>query len=457
MFSASDNDARDKSPNSVVSPIDYGLPGVLPILNYHAIELAVKAGIALNAKIANISRFDRKHYFYPDLPNGYQITQMYAPIILEGYVDVPSNEDESLKVRIHHAHLEADAGKLSHYNNYSLVDLNRAGTPLIEIVSEPDMHSPSEAKAFAVELYRLMTYAGITHGDLYHGNMRFDVNISIAPINSPTLGKRAEIKNLNSFKSVEKAAEYELNRQIKMLESGQEIIQETRGWDESNQITISQRSKEDAKDYRYMPDADIPPVVLSDFDISKIQSKVPKLPPFYRTQWRSLNLDNTAIDALLNSQKIAQTVQRILEDAGPIITRRIALWLLLTTDNDDLGENKVIISDDRLIRLSEMVERSELSATAAKDVFFEMQKSQDRPDEIAKRKNLTQLSDDTIINDIIKQVLNDKSNLKALEDIKNGNDKAIGFLVGQVMKVSLGRANPAKVQNLIRQQIEAIK
>ena len=160
---------------------------------------------------------------------------------------------------------------------------------------------------------------------------------------------------------------------------------------------------------------------------------------------------------MLNSQKIAQTVQRILEDAGPIITRRIALWLLLTTDNDDLGENKVIISDDRLIRLSEMVERSELSATAAKDVFFEMQKSQDRPDEIAKRKNLTQLSDDTIINDIIKQVLNDKSNLKALEDIKNGNDKAIGFLVGQVMKVSLGRANPAKVQNLIRQQIEAIK
>lgn len=181
LFSGADNDARDKAPNTVVSPIDFGLPGMLPVLNREAVNLAIKAGKALNAEIARVSRFDRKHYFYPDLPKGYQTTQMYHPIILEGYVDAPLEDGSTAKVRVHHAHMEEDAGKLTHFGDYSLVDLNRAGTPLIEIVSEPDIHSPAEAKAYATELYRLMTYAGVTHGDLYHGNMRFDVNISIAP------------------------------------------------------------------------------------------------------------------------------------------------------------------------------------------------------------------------------------------------------------------------------------
>src|SRR3990167_4384474 len=206
LFSGADNDARDKSPNSVVSPIDFGLPGMLPVLNRHAVNLAIKAGKALNAPIARISRFDRKHYFYPDLPKGYQTTQMYHPIIEAGYIDAPLEDGSEVAVRIHHAHMEEDAGKLTHASDYSLVDLNRAGTPLIEIVSEPDIHSAAGAKAYATELYRLMTYAGVTHGDLYHGNMRFDVNISIAPVGSDTLGTRAEIKNLNSFRSVEKEA-----------------------------------------------------------------------------------------------------------------------------------------------------------------------------------------------------------------------------------------------------------
>ena len=196
LFSGADNDARDKSPNSVVSPIDFGLPGMLPVLNREAVNLAIKAGKALNAPIAHVSRFDRKHYFYPDLPKGYQTTQMYEPIIQAGYIDAPLEDGTTVRVRIHHAHMEEDAGKLTHYDGHTLVDLNRAGTPLIEIVSEPDIHSAAAAKAYASELYRLMTYAGVTHGDLYHGNMRFDVNLSVALKGSTELGTRAEVKTL---------------------------------------------------------------------------------------------------------------------------------------------------------------------------------------------------------------------------------------------------------------------
>src|ERR1035437_2605558 len=245
LFSGADNDARDKSPNSVVSPIDFGLPGMLPVLNREAINLAIKAGKALGSEIARVSRFDRKHYFYPDLPKGYQTTQMYQPIIIGGLVEAPLEDGGVVKVRLHHAHLEEDAGKLTHNSTYSLVDLNRAGTPLIEIVSEPDIHSAAAAKAYATELYRLMTYAGVTNGDLYHGNMRFDVNISAALRGATELGTRSEVKNLNSFRSVERAAEFEFRRQIEILESGEKVVQETRGWDEAKQKTTSQRSKED--------------------------------------------------------------------------------------------------------------------------------------------------------------------------------------------------------------------
>ena len=293
LFSSSDNDARDAEPNSKVTPIDFGLPGMLPVLNREAVNLAIKAGKALNADIARISRFDRKHYFYPDLPKGYQTSQMYQPIILAGYIEAPLDDGSTVRVRIHHAHMEEDAGKLTHYGDYSLVDLNRAGTPLIEIVSEPDIHSAAAARAYATELYRLMTYAGVTHGDLYHGNMRFDVNISVAKKGATELGKRAEVKNLNSFRSVEKAAEYEFKRQIDLLEKGERVVQETRGWNDDKQITTSQRSKEDAQDYRYMPDADIPPVVLTDEEIIEIQATVPKLPPEYRAEFAELGVDSS--------------------------------------------------------------------------------------------------------------------------------------------------------------------
>lgn len=454
LFSPADNDARDKEPNSVVHPIDYGLPGMLPVLNKQAVTLAVKAGKALNAKIANLSRFDRKHYFYPDLPNGYQITQMYHPTILSGLVEAPMEDGSTVKVRIHHAHIESDAGKLSHYGSYSLVDLNRAGTPLIEIVSEPDMHSPQEAKAYAAELHKLMTYAGVTFGDLYHGNMRFDVNISVAPEDATELGKRAEVKNLNSFRSVERAAEYEFKRQVELLEKGEKVVQETRGWDDTTGKTSSQRSKEDAQDYRYMPDADIPPVILSDEEIEKIQAEVPELPPYYREKWASLGLDKSVINSLLAQQSYAVLIAEIQSTAGDEKAKRVANWFASAVSTDD--DTAVIASNfvpEGFIELAAMVEKNELSSTAAKEVFNELLVSDKTPRQIAEEKNLLQVSDEGAIAAIVDEVLADPANAKAIQDIRDGNEKVIGFLVGQIMKKSQGKANPGLAQKLIRERL----
>ena len=455
LFSGADNDERDKSPNSVVSPIDYGLPGMLPVLNRGAVDLAIKAGKALNSKIARISRFDRKHYFYPDLPKGYQTTQMYQPIIGPGVINVPLEDGSSVDVRIHHAHMEEDAGKLTHHGNYSLVDLNRAGTPLIEIVSEPDMHSAAEAKAYATELYRLMTYAGVTHGDLYHGNMRFDVNISIALKGATELGTRAEVKNLNSFRSVERAADYEFRRQVERLESGERIVQETRGWDEAKQKTTSQRSKEDAQDYRYMPDADIPPIVLTEDEIERVQATLPALPSFYRNAWQPLGLDSTVVNALLASKQLAEGIQALYEKGGESVARRNAQWFISTLGSDinESAIDSLHLSPDRFIELAKMVDDNQLSSTAAKAVFAELLAGDKNPKQIAEDLNLLQVSDEDSIASIVDEVLTDPASAKAVEDLRSGNDKVIGFLVGQVMKKSQGKANPALAQDLIRKKV----
>ncbi len=455
LFSGADNDARDKDPNSAINPIDFGLPGMLPVLNREAVTLAIKAGKALNAEIAEVSRFDRKHYFYPDLPKGYQTSQMYHPIILAGYVDAPLESGDTVHVRIHHAHLEEDAGKLTHYGTYSLVDLNRAGTPLIEIVSEPDIHSPAEAKAYASELHRLMTYAGVTLGNLYHGNMRFDVNISIAPKGSTELGTRAEVKNLNSFKSVERAAQYEFERQVEVLEKGEKVVQETRGWDDAAGRTSSQRSKEDAQDYRYMPDPDIPPIVLTREEIEAVQATVPDLPNVYRAAWVSMNLDRSVVEALLATQSYAVLISEIQAKAGDDITRRVAHWFAsaVGTGNEEEAIIASNFSPESYIELSEMVAKNELSSTAAKEVFNDLLTSDKTAKEIAEAKNLLQVSDASAIDAVVDEVLADPASAKSIEDIKAGQEKAIGFLVGQVMKKSQGKANPAMAQQAIRKKL----
>ncbi|MFZ2126586.1 MAG: Asp-tRNA(Asn)/Glu-tRNA(Gln) amidotransferase subunit GatB [Candidatus Microsaccharimonas sp.] len=455
LFSGADNDAREKAPNTAVNPIDFGLPGMLPVLNHQAVELAVRAGKALNADIAHISRFDRKHYFYPDLPKGYQISQMYQPIIIGGYVEAPLLGGEIVRVAIHHAHIEEDAGKLTHYSDFSLVDLNRAGTPLIEIVSEPDIHSAAGAKAYAVELHRLMTYAGVTLGNLYHGNMRFDVNLSVAPKGATELGKRAEVKNLNSFRSVERAAEYEFNRQVELLEKGEAVIQETRGWDDATGKTTSQRSKEDAQDYRYMPDADIPPIILSDEEIERIQSEVPPLPAYYRQAWQSLQLDTSVTETLLDTPSYASLITEIQTTAGDEAARRVAHWFSSSVGQSE--EDTAIIASNFVpegyIELSNMVAANELSSTAAKEIFSELLTSEQTPRQIAETKNLLQVSDEAAIQEIVDQVLSDPASAQSVADVKAGQDKAIGYLVGQVMKQSHGKANPSLAQQLIRKKL----
>ena len=452
LFSPADNDARDALPNSKVHEIDFGLPGMLPVLNREAVDLAIKAGKALNADIARVSRFDRKHYFYPDLPKGYQTTQMYQPIILAGYIDAPLENRDAVRVRIHHAHMEEDAGKLTHYGDYSLVDLNRAGTPLIEIVSEPDIHSPEEARAYCTELYRLMTYAGVTHGDLYHGNMRFDVNVSVAKKGAGELGRRAEVKNLNSFRSVEKAAEYEFRRQVALLEKGERVVQETRGWSDDKGITTSQRSKEDAQDYRYMPDADIPPIVLSDKEISEIQAGVPKLPPEYRDEFTSLGVDKSVINTVLSRQLLAEMVSQVLEKSQTA-AKRVANWVSSNLNLDESADLESVARIDDLLELAEMTDANEISSNAASELFNDLMAGATDPRKIAEEKNLLQLSDEGAIAVIVDEVLADPASQKAIEDIKAGNDKAIGYLVGQIMKKSQGKANPGMAQTLIRERL----
>lgn len=459
LFSPADNDARDAEPNSKVHPIDFGLPGMLPILNRHAVDLAIRAGKALNAPIAKVSRFDRKHYFYPDLPKGYQTTQMYQPIILAGFVEVPLEDGSTVKVRIHHAHMEEDAGKLTHFGDYSLVDLNRAGTPLIEIVSEPDIHTPAVAKAYVTELHRLMTYAGVSHGDLYHGNMRFDVNISVAPKDASELGKRAEVKNLNSFRSVERAAQYEFERQVELLERDECVVQETRGWSDDTGKTTSQRSKEDAQDYRYMPDADIPPIVLTDAEIVDIQADMPMLPGELRTILQSAGLDYAMCETALNisDQRVRDFLVHISAGTQGETRRRILNWLIIDVQGKvSAGEftwDDAQLLPDHMVQLAEMAKQSEISSNAAVTVLFEMLRTGDAPHMIAEAKNLLQVSDVGEIVVIVDEVLADSASAASIADVRAGKDKAIGFLVGQVMKRSLGKANPALAQKLIRERL----
>jgi len=454
LFSGVGNDAREAPPNTLISHIDLGLPGALPVLNHAAIELGIRAGLALNSKAQHFSKFDRKHYFYPDLPTGYQITQFYNPIIRDGSVKITVNGQEKT-VGIHEAHLEADAGKSTHPagKDYSLVDLNRVGTPLLEIVSEPDMHSPEEAKIYARELWLLMRYADVSDASLYYGNMRFDVNVSVSKTDE--LGTRTETKNLNSFRSVEKSAEYEVNRQIELLEKGEKIVQETRGWDDAKQKTFSQRSKEDAHDYRYMPDPDIPPVEITDEQIEKAKADMPTMPGELRTKLQGVGIDRSALETLLDEIPAGKFMEEILESAEAAQAKMIANWLTSVVQakvtDGTLTWEEAKLDKAAFLGLAKMVTDNKLSSTGAKDVIAELVVSGGDPQTIAEAKNLLQVSDTGELEAIVKQVIID--NPQAADDVRNGEMKAIGFLVGQVMKASQGKANPGMVQQIIKQQL----
>ena len=449
LFSEVDNDARNKEPNSCVSPVDYALPGMLPRLNGEAIKFAILAGKAMNCEINASSRFDRKHYFYPDSPKGYQITQFYHPIIGAGYVELPSGT----KIRIEHAHLEGDAGKLTHFDTYSLVDLNRVDTPLIEIVSMPDIHSARDAHDYCKELWRLMAFAEVSYGDLYNGNMRFDVNVSLAPEGSTELGTRAEIKNLNSFRSVERAAEYEIVRQSKLLDAGEKIVQETRGWSDDTGKTTGQRSKEEAKDYRYMPEPDLPPVNLSADFIQEVAEKLPLMPADYRRKFGD-SLKTEILEILLDYPELMRKLSEVDEKYAITVSNLFTSVLLAEEKSAEYLND--LPTAKQLNDLAKMNEKKELSSTATKEVFlhlFDPQMRRRDTEVIAKELGLIQENDLGALEAIVDAVLAKPETKKAQADFRAGEEKVIGFLVGQVMKESRGKANPSAVQEILRKKL----
>jgi aspartyl-tRNA(Asn)/glutamyl-tRNA(Gln) amidotransferase subunit B len=441
LFAAVGNDAREAAPNTLISHICVGMPGALPVLNEAAIELCAKAAFALGTQPQKFSKFDRKHYFYPDLPKGYQITQYDKPIIVGGFVEIEI-DGQKKKINLTRAHLEEDAGKNVHPEgaDFSLVDLNRAGTPLLEIVSEPEIHSAAEAKTYARELYLLMKYAGVSDVDLYHGNMRFDVNVSVSKDPNKS-GIRSETKNLNSFRSVENSILYEVDRQIEKLEKGEKIVQETRGWDEAKQKTISQRGKEEAHDYRYFPDPDIPPVELDEIFIKKIAKNLPILPGDIRSKLQTVNIDEKVVEDVLDRDDLAHRILKALEITNPENTRHIIFQLLDEPDNLNIN-----VEDQ--IKVAEMVNDKKLSSSAAKEALADLRSGKSLAEATNSR---MQVSDEGEMEKIVSDVL--AENEKAADDIKSGEMRAIGFLVGQVMKKSQGKANPQMAQELIKKQL----
>jgi aspartyl-tRNA(Asn)/glutamyl-tRNA(Gln) amidotransferase subunit B len=462
LFAAVGNDARQAEPNTLVSHICLGMPGALPALNEKAVELSCRTAFAFGVLPQKFSKFDRKHYFYPDLPKGYQITQYSDPIVLGGHVDIEVNSEKK-RIGITRAHLEEDAGKNTHQNgkDYSLVDLNRAGTPLLEIVSEPDMHSAAEAKAFARELYLLMKYADVSDVDMYHGNMRFDVNVSLSD-DPKKMGTRTETKNLNSFRSVEKAIEYEIKRQTEVLQKNGKVIQETRGWDEAKQKTLQQRTKEEAHDYRYFPDPDIPPLVLSDVQLEKIKTEMPVMPDKWRERLYGLGLSRDQVETLLDGEaELSPKVSFLNLIENALSDKQLAKFLANWNINVFIPiarEGEITLQKDQHLKAElavyELIKDDKLSSTNAKALFEKLLGQETLPENIeeyAQKAGYIQVSDEGELASIVEKVIAD--NPKAAEDIKGGEGRAIGFMVGQVMKESKGQANPKLAQELIKKQL----
>ncbi len=437
-------------PNSNVCPVCLGLPGSLPVINKRAVEFAIRAGLALNCQINMRSVFARKNYFYPDLPKGYQISQYEEPIAVNGWLEVGGK-----RVRIRRLHIEEDAGKNIHEGSKTYVDLNRAGTPLMEIVTEPDIDSPQMAREFLEKLRNIMRYTGVSRADMEKGQLRCDINISIRPKGSKELGTRVEIKNVNSFRFVQKAIESEIERQIKLLLSGEKIVQETRTFDPSTGLTHTMRTKEEAEDYRYFPEPDLLPLVIPPQWLEEIKANMPELPEERLERFiKELGLDQYSAKVLTDNKELGDFFEESLRYYGqdPKLT---ANWLL----NDLLGSlseaGKDIesspVSPQSLAELVKLIKENVLSSKLAKEVIKEMTATGKSPSQIVEEKGLKQISDEGQIRSMIEEVL--RENSKEVERFKAGEEKVFGFLVGQVMKKAKGKANPQLVNKLLREML----
>jgi len=451
--------AFGEEPNSHVCPVCLGLPGSLPVLNKQAVEYAVRAGLALNCEIAPYSRFDRKSYFYPDLPTAYQISQFYFYICKGGHLEIEVN-GEKRGIRLNRIHLEEDAGKLLHSgssittSDYSLADYNRGGSGLIEIVTEPDLRSAQEARIFLEQLRAVIEYTGVSDVKMEQGSLRCDANISLRPVGASKFGTKTEIKNMNSFRSLERALEYEIERQREVLEDGGVIVQETRGWDEGQGITTSMRTKEEANDYRYFPNPDLPPIVLEPEWIESIRASLPELPHAKKARFvNELELSDYDADILTSSRDLA----KFFEETVAIYNepKVIANWLmgeflsLAKANNLEVQESKV--TPQQMATLLKTLSNGKISGKIAKTVLAEMFVSGQDPEVIIKEKGLVQISDEGALSTLVEKVIT--ANPKSVEDYRSGKKNALGFLVGQVMKETKGQANPGLVNKLLQEKL----
>ncbi len=444
------------SPNTNVNLVDCGLPGVLPSVNKEAFYKAIRFGMAIDAQINQVSIFDRKNYFYADLPKGYQITQMDLPIVLGGSINIVSGETTKT-INITRAHLEEDAGKSIHdeYDGYSAIDLNRAGTPLLEIVSEPEISSAKEAVAYMKAMHQLVTYLDVSDGNMAQGSLRCDANVSIRKKGDKELGTRTEIKNINSFKFIEKAINFEIKRQIKILEKGETVTQETRLYDSSKDETRSMRSKEFANDYRYFPEPDLLPVVISDEEIKRIKDEFPELPSEKEMRYQQ-DFKISAYDAqiIASSKSMADFFEAAAEQTSNY--NLLANWLIgeisayLNKELIEINESNLSIANVAI--LINRIDDQTISGKIGKAIFEEMCISGISPDEIIESQGLKQISDDGAIEEIINSVIND--NPDQVEAYLGGKDKLFGFFVGQVMKLTQGKANPKTVNTILKEKLK---
>ena len=445
-------------PNTQACAIDLGLPGVLPVLNEEAVRMAVKFGLAIEAEIARRSVFARKHYFYPDLPKGYQISQYELPIVRHGHVTLHLEDGTAKRVGITRAHLEEDAGKSVHegFGGLTGIDLNRAGTPLLEIVSEPDLRTPQEAAAYMKKIHTLVRYLGICDGNLQEGNFRCDANVSVRPVGQEAFGTRTEIKNVNSFRFIEKAIAYEIERQIDILEAGGRVVQETRLYDAAKGETRPMRSKEEAEDYRYFPDPDLLPLVLDEAFIEGVRATLPELPDAKRARFmEQYGLSAYEAGILTGERALADYYEQVVEAAGgeaKLAANWVLSELLGALNKEGLDIERCPLPAGHLGGMLRRIQDGTISGKIAKEVFEAMWRGEGDADAVIEAKGLRQITDPEAIGRIVDQVL--AQHPQQLEQYRAGKDKLFGFFVGQVMKATRGRANPQQVNEILRRKLQ---
>jgi len=451
MFCSCSTDYVDAPPNTHVCPVCLGMPGTLPVINKKAVEYTIMTALALNCSISEYTKFDRKNYFYPDMMKNYQISQYDAPIGRQGWLVINSDGHQK-KVSITRVHLEEDVAKLWHRGDYSLVDVNRSGIPLMETVSEPEISSAEEARDYLVKLHTILRYLGVSTGNMEDGSFRCDANISIRPSGSKELLSKVEVKNMNSFKAVYQALKYESERQREVLDEGGKLVQETRGWLDEKGITVSQRSKEYADDYRYFPEPDLPPLFLDMAWIEEIKAKLPELPEARKERvMAQYGLPLYDANILTGSKAMADYFENCLKLTDPSKAKMVSNWLLgdfsrlLNANNSDIENTK--ISPSMLVELLNLVDKGTISGPTAKAVFEKMFYTGKKASDIVAKEKLSQLSDATELSEIVKQVL--ANNAKAVADYKAGKQQAFTFLTGQIMRATRGTANPAVVREIL--------